>query len=334
MAVYTDISVPEASSLLERLSLGQLQAMEGCRGGIENTNYFVSTQRDGQQHDYVLTVFERLTFEQLPFYLRLMRHLADRGIPLPRPHSDRQGELVFKLKGKPAAVVDKLMGSSELSPCEQHCAQVGDMLGRMHLAGVDFEMQQPHLRGLAWWNETVPVALPYLNAEQSRLMREELAFQNRMADTQDYQSLARGPIHADLFRDNVMFVDQAGQPALSGFFDFYFAGVDTFLFDLAVCLNDWCVDADSRVQQPALHDSFLAAYQRVRPLSSAELRMLPGMLRAAAFRFWLSRVWDFYLPRQASLLKPHDPLPFERLLRMRVAQAQQAESEPRALGVA
>ena len=333
MAVYTDISVAEAGGLLDSLHLGQLQAMEGCRGGIENTNYFVTTHRHGHPHDYVLTVFERLTFEQLPFYLRLMQHLADRGIPLPRPHGDDHGELVFRLKGKPAAVVDKLLGSSELSPGLWHCDQVGTMLARMHLAGSDFGMHQPNLRGLAWWNETVPVTLPYLSPAQASLMRDELAFQNRIADTDDYHTLPRGPIHADLFRDNVMFVTQEGQPTLSGFFDFYFAGVDTFLFDLAVCLNDWCVDPKTQLHQPALHDAVIRAYQRVRPLSGVELRMLPAMLRAGAFRFWLSRLWDLHLPRKAQVLKPHDPQPFERLLRARVAQASPASAEPSALGV-
>lgn len=338
MAVYTDISVPEADALFQSLGLGPVQAMQGCKGGIENTNYFVDTLHKGQVHEYVLTVFERLSFEQLPFYLRLMKHLADKGIPLPRPHADSQGELVFNLKNKPAAVVDKLHGSSEPSPSGQQCAQVGDMLARMHLAGVDFELRQPNLRGLSWWRETVPVVLPYLLSEQAQLLQNELTFQLALADSADYRGLPRGPIHADLFRDNVMFVRGANGPALSGFFDFYFAGVDAFVFDLAVCLNDWCTHPDTRASEPELAERFVSAYEAVRPLTAAEHRLLPAMLRAGAFRFWLSRLWDQHLPRQASLLKAHDPTPFERLLRQRVQQGgnhpAMSTPRPRAMGLA
>ncbi len=321
MAVYTEVSKHEAAALLQSLNLGALQTMQGCKGGIENTNYFVSTLRDGHQHDYVLTLFERLSFEQLPFYLKLMKHLADGGICLPAPHADAQGELVFMLKGKPAAVVDKLHGSSELAPSSQHCAQVGAMLAKMHLVGADFPIRQPNLRALAWWNETVPVVLPFLRPAQAELLQTELAYQNQLADKPDYAELPCGPIHADLFRDNVMFENRDGTPLLSGFFDFYFAGVDSFLFDIAVCLNDWCIDLDQRSANAEHTERFLQAYQKVRPLSAAELRLLPAMLRAGALRFWLSRLWDLHLPREASLLKPHDPLPFEQLLRARVAEA-------------
>lgn len=321
MAVYTEVSPQEAAGLMQALGLGELHSMQGCKGGIENTNYFVTTVQAGSKRDYVLTLFERLSFEQLPFYLRLMKHLAERGIRLPAPHGNDQGDLVFMLKGKPAAVVDKLEGSSELAPGPTHCAQVGEMLAEMHLAGADFALRQPNLRGLAWWNETVDVVLPFLNAEQAALIQDELAYQNDVAASDDYASLPQGPIHADLFRDNVMFAEHQGRIELTGFFDFYFAGVDRFLFDLAVCLNDWCIDWSQRVANPELTHSFLQAYQKVRPLTPAEQRLLPAMLRAGALRFWLSRLWDLHLPRQASLLKPHDPKPFELLLRSRRAQA-------------
>ncbi|MDD2918358.1 homoserine kinase [Rhodoferax sp.] len=315
MAVYTEVSFAEASALLLQLQLGELQDLQGCAGGIENTNYFVSSLKNGQHHDYVLTLFERLTFEQLPFYLRLMKHLAQRGIVVPEPHANARGELVFEVKGKPAAVVDKLSGQKELEPGPAHCAQVGAMLARMHLAGGDFDMSQPNLRGLDWWNETTPVVLPYLTDSQKNLLTQELAYQNEVATQPAYAALPRGPIHADLFRDNVMFETVAGQPVLRGFFDFYFAGNDTWLFDLAVCLNDWCIDQASGAHHAANAHQFLAAYDSVRPLQVAEKELLPALLRAAALRFWLSRLWDFYLPRQASLLQAHDPAHFERVLR-------------------
>jgi len=322
MAVYTEVSFAEASALLQQLDLGTLESMQGCAGGIENTNYFVSTQHHGQVHDYVLTLFERLTFEQLPFYLQLMKHLAQRGILVPEPHANAQGELLLHVKGKPAAVVDKLRGASELTPGPVHCAQMGAMLAKMHLAGRDFAPSQPNLRGLSWWNDTVPVVLPYLTDSQKTLITQELAYQNQVAAQPSYADLPRGPVHADLFCNNVMFETVAGQPVLSGVFDFYFAGIDSWLFDLAVCLNDWCIDPTSGMQHAPNTRHFLAAYSAVRPFQPAEQELLPAMLRAAALRFWLSRLWDFYRPRQASMLQAHDPSHFERVLRHRVNQMQ------------
>ena len=351
MAVYTEVSFDEAASFLQALGLGELQSIKGCAGGIENTNYFVDTN----QGQFVLTLFERLTFEQLPFYLHLMKHLAERGILVPDPQAApaaslapvmptksrksaaaaaakaavlanvdvRPGDILHSLKGKPAAVVNKLRGSSELNPHPAHCAAVGDMLARMHLAGRDFDMQQPNLRGLPWWNETVPVVLPHLTPEQRTLILGELAFQNHVAASSAYASLPRGPIHADLFRDNVMFdTDSAGghSDQLTGFFDFYFAGCDTFLFDIAVCLNDWCIDLATGENDPDRADAFVSAYQAVRPLTAQERHLLPAMLRAGALRFWTSRLWDFHLPRDAAVLKAHDPEHFERVLRQCLLQ--------------
>lgn len=320
MAVFTEVSFEEASQLLLSLRLGQLQSMEGIQGGIENTNFFVNTD----QGAYVLTLFERLSFEQLPFYLWLMKHLAQKGIPVPDPAANRDGDILHTVGGKPAAVVNRLPGKSELAPTASHCAAVGDMLARMHLAGRDYDRQQPNLRGLPWWNQTVPVVLPYLNPAQATLIQAELAYQNHVAASPAYAALPRGPIHADLFRDNVMFasagaVAQAEQPVqLTGFFDFYFAGVDSWLFDLAVCLNDWCIDLPTGQGDPAKTGAFIHAYAAVRPLQPAERELLPAMLRAGALRFWVSRLWDFHLPREAAMLQPHDPTHFERVLQQRI----------------
>lgn len=322
MAVYTDVSFAEAAALLHTLNLGDLTDLQGIQGGIENTNYFVTSERDGQTLEHVLTVFERLTFEQLPYYLHLMKHLASRGVPVPDPVLNDQGEILLRVQGKPAAVVNKLAGRSDLAPSLAHCEAVGTTLARMHLAGRDFAMRQPNLRGLSWWNETVPVVLPFLTPEQAQLMRAELAYQNHVAASAAYAALPRGAVHADLFRDNVLFEGES----LSGFFDFYFAGDDSFLFDIAVCLNDWCVEhsagADDGMHHEAGARAFLAAYQTVRPLMAAERDLLGAMLRAGALRFWLSRLWDLHLPRQASLLQAHDPAHFERVLHNRVAQVQ------------
>ncbi|MET0541869.1 MAG: homoserine kinase, partial [Variovorax sp.] len=311
----------------------ELRELRGIEGGIENTNYFATT--DGGE--YVLTVFERLGFEQLPYYLCLMQHLAERGMPVPAPAPDPAAELppgghalerrpdapcelLHSVQGKPAAVVRRLTGRSELAPTAAHCGELGRLLARMHIAARDFSRIQPNLRGLPWWNETAPVVLPHLDAAQAALLQSELAYQNHVAASSAYAALPRGPVHADLFRDNAMFQSEHGKPRLTGMFDFYFAGTDTWLFDLAVCLNDWAVDLPTGQPDAERAGAVLDAYASVRPLSAAERGLLPAMLRAAALRFWISRLWDFHLPREASMLKPHDPTHFERVLRQRVRQ--------------
>jgi homoserine kinase type II len=316
MAVYTQVGFQEADALCQRLGLGALVELVGIRSGIENTNYYATTVR-GQ---WVLTLFERLTTEQLPYYLKLMQHLAAHGIPVPAPQADADGQLVHAVAGKPASVVTRLPGSHRNAPDAPHAAQVGAMLARMHTAGASFALQQPHLRGLAWWTATVPVLLPHLAPAQAGLLQDELAFQQQLGGSAAGLALPRGPIHADLFRDNVMFDDTAGPDTLCGFFDFYFAGTDALLFDVAVCLNDWCIAQDSGLLEEGRAAAFVSAYEGVRPFTSGERRLLPAMLRAAALRFWISRLWDSQLPRDAALLQPKDPAHFERVLRGCIAQ--------------
>lgn len=317
MAVYTEVSFDEAQQFLLDLELGSLHTMAACSGGIENTNYFVTTD----QAPMVLTLFERLNADQLPFYLRLMKHLAAKGIPVPDPTVNAAGEIVHNLHGKPAAVVNRLKGKSELAPSVAHCVLLGDMLAKMHVAGKDFALHQPNLRGLDWWNATVPVVLPFMSPAQADLLRTELAYQNHQHEERQHKTpLPQGAIHADLFRDNALFdTNENNQPVLTGFFDFYFAGVDTWLFDIAVCLNDWCIDHPTGAIDPPRARAFLQAYGRMRPLEPQECLALPDMGRAAALRFWISRLWDFHLPREAAVLQAHDPAHFYRVLQQRIA---------------
>jgi homoserine kinase type II len=333
VAVFTEVGFDEADALVQRLGLGPLAALRGIEGGIENTNYFASTASG----EFVLTLFERLGAGQLPYYLCLMKHLAARGIPVPEPVADpavappdghalsipanAPCEFLHRVAGKPAALVQRLQGKSELAPTAAHCAELGRLLARMHLAARDFPRMQPNLRGLPWWNDTAPVVLPYLDAPQAALLQSELAYQNHIAQSSAYAALPRGPVHADLFRDNAMFDTGSETPRLTGVFDFYFAGTDSWLFDLAVCLNDWAIDLQSGRHDAAHADALLAAYGTVRPLTGAERALLPAMRRAAALRFWISRLWDFHLPREASMLKAHDPTHFERVLRERAGLA-------------
>lgn len=311
MAVFTSVTLDDLSQWIKQFPLGRALALDGISSGIENSNFFLTTERG----EFVLTIFENLDFEQLPFYVQLMRHLAERGIPVPAPVPNDAGELVVALHGKPAAIVSKLEGSSQMDPQPAHCAEVGTMLARMHLAGQDFALRQPNLRGLDWWIETVPKVLPSMDAETGTLLQSELAFQRAFAAGTTYADLARGPVHADLFRNNVMFVGEH----LSGCFDFYFAGWDAWLFDLAVTVNDWCIDLDTGRLDTARVQALTRAYHAVRPFTDGERVAWQPMLRAAALRFWLSRLYDLYRPRAAELLTPHDPTHFERVLRERIA---------------
>jgi len=319
MAVFTPIELSEiAPWISQHFSIGEATDIRGIHGGIENSNFFLDTARSGKKQEYVLTIFERLSAEQLPYYLELMRHLANKGVPVPKPIENNQGEILFSLKGKPAAIVTKLPGLSRLQPEANHCALVGEMLAKMHLAGKDFLRSQENLRSLAWWQQTIPLVLPHLNTSQKELLTHELAAQEVFFSSSHYDLLPQGASHCDLFRDNVLFDPKAdsdtSKDQLGGFFDFYFAGTDKWLFDLAVTVNDWCLAENKLDLDPARFDALMQAYQAVRPLTKEEQASWSLMLRAAALRFWVSRLWDFYLPRDAQMLTPHDPTHFEHIL--------------------
>jgi homoserine kinase type II len=311
MAVYTEVDADTAAGLLRALDAGTLSSMEGCASGIENTNYFVHSDRG----DWVLTVFERLGFEQLPFYLGLMQHLARKGLPVPEPRTGAQGNFLHAIHGKPASLVNKLPGRSVDHPTTVHCALLGQTLARMHEAALDYPLHQQNLRGVEWWAEAVALVDPHIAPELAQRLDAELAFQQRFHAQPETQALPRGPVHADLFRDNALFDGPPEAPRLTGVFDFYFAGVDHHVYDLAVCINDWCVNLESGRLDAVRAQALVGAYHAARPMSAAEQRALPAMRRAAALRFWLSRLTDWYLPREAALLKAKDPTHFERVLR-------------------
>ena len=308
MSVYTKVSFEQLSTWLKQYSVGSLLDMQGIAAGIENTNYFVTTT----QGRYVLTLFERMSVRELPFYLDLMAHLARHGIPCPAPIANRDNALLGTLAGKPATLVTRLAGAPVLEPGEQHCGQVGAMLAAMHLAGKSYDGTLENPRGPKWRRKTAPEVLPFLDAPGRELLSSELEFQSR----QRFEPLPRGAVHADLFRDNVLFEGEGAAQRIGGVIDFYFGGVDALVFDLAVTLNDWCVDAGGRVD-PGRAGVLLMAYMNARALTPAEREAWPAMLRAAALRFWLSRLYDFYLPRPGELTHAHDPEHFRRVLAMR-----------------
>jgi homoserine kinase type II len=308
MSVYTAVNETEVAAWLKSFSVGTLVELKGIAAGIENTNYFVTTTHGR----YVLTLFERLPREDLPFYLNLMAHLARHGIPCPSPIADHRNQLLGELRGKPAALVTRLPGVVLTEPGTNHCAAVGAVLADMHLAGHSYGGRLENPRGPKWWRETAPKVMPFLDAPRQALLKEELRFQSLYR----LQDLPRGPVHADLFRDNVLFE----RDALGGVIDFYFAGVDTLLFDVAVTVNDWCILPDGTLDRGRTH-ALLSAYHETRPFNALERGAWPVMLRAGALRFWLSRLFDFYLPRPGELVHAHDPEHFYRVLQLRIAES-------------
>jgi homoserine kinase type II len=312
MAVFTALTRDEIVALLAGYSVGDLVDFEGIPSGIENTNFFLTTTAGR----FVLTIFERLDAEHLPFYLGLMKHLAQRGLPVPEPATTVDGSLLSAARRKPAAIVSRLPGRAVIDPSPVQCAQVGQFLASLHQQAHDFPLFQPNLRGIGWWKSTLPKLEPLIPEDQFQELAEEVIFQDTFVRSARFERLPAGPIHADLFRDNVLFDGDH----IGGVIDFYFAGCSAWLFDLAVTVNDWCVDQDSGDFDRPRAAAMLRAYHEVRPLTDLEHQVWRTALRAAALRFWISRLYDLHLPRPAALLQPHDPAWFEQILRLRIGQ--------------
>ncbi len=306
MSVFTRVTEAELSAWLKDYSLGHLLDLQGIASGIENTNYFVTTS-NGR---FVLTLFEKLTAEELPFYLNLMAHLARHGIPCPAPMADRHNKFLGELNGKPACIVSRLAGKSVLQPDASHCASIGAMLAQMHIAGQSFDQCIPNPRGTAWRAATAPRVRPFLPAEDAALLDAEVA----LHENHSLEGLPQGVVHADLFRDNVLFDGER----IGGLLDFDFACNDCLLYDVAITVNDWCMGTDGRLD-PVRTQALLRAYHAVRPLLQEECDRWPTVLRLAALRFWLSRLYDLHLPRDGEMVHAHDPEHFKRILKHHIA---------------
>lgn len=305
MSVFTTVTADELRHWLQDYPVGDLLDLQGISAGIENTNYFVTTS-GGR---YVLTLFEKLTPQELPYYLNLMAHLAERGVPSAHPVASAAGHYLGSLNGKPAALVARLEGRDVTTPTATQCAAVGAALARLHLAGQSYPATMDNPRGPKWWKATLPEILPFVPAAEAALLNEEVRFQGLYR----FSDLPRGAIHADLFRDNVLFTGDT----VAGVIDFYFACTDALLYDVAIAVNDWCVDGDGRLDT-ARTRAFLDAYAAVRPHTPIERGAWPVMLRAGALRFWVSRLYDFHLPRAGELTHAKDPGHFRRILELRI----------------
>ena len=305
MSVYTTVTTQELDAWLARYSIGGLTELASIASGIENTNYFVTTEKGR----FVLTLYERLPAEELPFYLNLMAHLARAGVEVPAPEPDRTGSLFSMLNGRPASLVERIDGAPVEEPTPEHCAAVGAALARLHVASQSYRTRLTNRRGPAWWRQAARAVRSHLDAEQDELLANELKFQTGFGKVK----LPKGAIHGDLFCDNVLFFDGR----VAGIIDFGFAATDFLAYDLAITVNDWCVHADGALD-PARQSALTEAYDAVRPLTGDERNQWPSLLRAAALRFWLSRLYDLHLPRPGELTHAHDPMHFERILRERI----------------
>jgi homoserine kinase type II len=305
MSVFTTVTFEQLQVWLQRYPLGELLELKGIASGITNTNYFVTTSTGR----YVLTLFEKNTADELPYFLDLMAYLADHGIPCPHPVANVDGTFLGELSGKPAALVSCLRGSSLETPSAPHCAEMGAVLARMHVAGQSFAQSMDNPRGPHWWKVTAGTVMPFLDADERALLEQELVYQTGFR----HSELPRGVIHADMFRDNVLFDGDR----LTGLIDFYYACNDALAYDLAITVNDWCVEADGALDGLRLR-AMLAAYHAQRPLSEQERAAWPVLLRAGALRFWLSRLYDFHFPQPGEMTHAKDPSHFRRVLEARI----------------
>ena len=306
MAVFTRVTESEFTAWLGNYSLGSLLELQGIASGIENTNYFVTTS-NGR---FVLTLFEKLNAQELPFYLNLMAHLARHGIPCPSPVANRDNQYLGELNGKPACIVSRLAGKSLIQPTAANCAAVGEMLGEMHVAGMGFDEKIQNPRDAIWRASTANQVMSFLSAQDASLLQTEVEYhqQHTLAD------LPRGVVHADLFRDNVLFDGER----VGGLIDFYFACNDSLLYDVAITVNDWCMGEAGKLDEVRSR-ALLDAYHAVRPFNANEIDKWPVALRVAALRFWISRLFDLHKPRDGELVNAHNPDQFKHILQQHIA---------------
>ncbi|MFQ5470312.1 MAG: homoserine kinase [Gammaproteobacteria bacterium] len=307
MSVYTKIEQDQLIDFLGEYAHGTLVSFEGISDGIENTNYFVTTSEE----QYVLTLFEVISEQELPYFLNLMAYLAENEVPSAHPVADIHGQYIRVLNGKPAALVKRLQGASTTDPTIEQCQAVGCMLARLHDIGQSYPDHRENTRGPHWWKETVEKLNPFLAEEDNELLQKEIKYQLSYR----HASLPRGVIHADLFRDNALFVGNT----LTGMIDFYYACNDVLLYDVAVTINDWCALPDGSIDADR-GDALLAAYSKRRPITIHEKDAWQVMLRAGALRFWLSRLQDLHFPREGEITHTKDPEVFKNILTQHIAQ--------------
>ena len=312
MAVYTDVAAEELEAFLAGYAIGELLSYKGIAEGVENSNFLLHTTAG----NFILTLYERrVAAADLPFFLGLMEHLAKRGITCPQPVKSRSGAMLGEVSGKPAAVITFLEGMWIRRPSGRHCGALGEALAKLHRAGADFPGKRANALSVAGWRPLYQTVAARCDSVQPGLAAA-LAAELEQLEAQWPRNLPQGVIHADLFPDNVFFLGDK----LSGLIDFYFACTDALAYDLAICLNAWCFEADHSYNVTKGR-ALLQAYAAVRPLASAERQALPMLARGAALRFLLTRLVDWFDERGAALVRRKDPIEYFRKLRFPQAVA-------------
>ena len=306
MSVFTNVSVDELKPWLSSYSIGDLVELKGIASGISNTNYFVTTTTG----KYVLTLFEEHSADELPYFLSLMTHLSERGVPCPHPVKRLDGLQLDELNGKPAAIVSCLNGRDITAPSVNNCKALGQVLANMHIAGSTFTLRNQDSRDLVWREATAKKVLYFLDENDREMLRDTMLRQAAL----DTFALPQGVIHADLFRDNVLFDGEK----IGGVIDFYYACRGAFLYDVAIAVNDWCVNEDGSLDSVRVK-VLLRSYHEVRPFVQAEQLVWPDMLLIAALRFWLSRLKDKFYPQSGELTHAKDPQHFQKILQWGIA---------------
>jgi homoserine kinase type II len=306
MAVYTDVTAEELAGFLAGYDLGELLSYKGIAEGVENSNFLVHTSAG----TYILTLYEkRVAAKDLPFFLGLMQHLAARGITCPLPIKNNKGEALGKVAGRPAALISFLDGLWIRRPSAVHCAGLGEALAKLHLAGLDFDGKRRNTLSVDGWRPLFEHCRDRVD-EVQRSLRDLIEKELATLERDWPRGLPQGVIHADLFPDNVFFLGDR----LSGMIDFYFACNDALAYDVAVCLNAWCFEADHSYNVTKGR-ALLQNYARVRALGEAERAAMPLLARGAALRFLLTRLVDWLAVPEGALVKPKDPLEYFRKLR-------------------
>jgi homoserine kinase type II len=306
VAVYTDVSVEDLEGFISGYDIGRLLSYKGIAEGVENSNFLLHTEAG----HYILTLYEkRVAVGDLPFFLGLMEHLAARGLNCPQPVKNRAGMALGRVAGRPAAIVTFLEGMWMRRTDARHCAALGEALAQLHLAGADFPMTRANALSVSGWRPIFDACAERADGVQHGLratIEAELGF----LEANWPRHLPQGVIHADLFPDNVFFLGDT----LSGLIDFYFACTDTLAYDVAICLNAWCFEADFSYNITK-GQALLQSYRKVRALSEAELAAMPVLARGAALRFLLTRLVDWLNVPPGALVKPKSPQEYFRKLR-------------------
>ena len=305
MSVYTSVNIKELKIWLQDYAFDDLTDYQGIKSGITNTNYFLMTVHDR----FVLTLFEKNTIEDLPYFVDLMSHLATHSFLCPKPILKKNGTALSILKNKPALIVTCLKGKEITNPEVNHCKAVGKSLAELHVKSANFVAQHQNTRDLSWIKKTAETLFNELPQDESKLLREEILYQEK----QNYK-LPKSTIHGDLFKDNVLFLNNE----VSGFIDFYYACTDYLILDVAIAVNDWCVNSDGSFDESRLN-AFLDAYKKIRSFNDNEDRAWNDVLRLASLRFWVSRLNDFYHAEEGELTFIKDPNHFKKILKKRIS---------------